>query len=447
MNARQVALDVVSRARTRKQFVDEVLDSRASSELAPRDHGLVTGLAFGVTRHRRTLHALIEKYAGRSIERIHPRIAIVLELALFQMLFMQRIPDYAACNDAVNLAKGVSARSPAFVNAVLRSFLRDIDKRNLRIREDDDFSLETGKGKGVRFKSPWLKAKDPASRLGLRFSYPNFLVERWIQTFELEGAVKICRAGNRPLPLTARVNLSRVTREAALDHLQHDGVRARKSRLKCSIVIEEGRDFRSLKSFLDGDYTIQDETAMRVVTMNEPEKATRILDLCAAPGGKATHLAEVAPRSLIIAADATWDRARMIADSARRTHASNLHVVSGDGRRLSFRGTFDYILLDAPCTNSGVLARRPDARWRITSAEIERLSRLQQELLARAGALLSPGGVLIYSTCSIEPEENEQRIQQFLQARPELKFVDSRTFLPSETAGGGFFARMECPKS
>jgi 16S rRNA (cytosine967-C5)-methyltransferase len=442
---RQIALAVLLKARSSKVFVDDLVDSTCPEDMPPRDRGLVTGIAFGVTRHRRTLDALIEKFAARSLERIHPTIAAILELSLFQLLFMERVPEYAVCNDAVNLARNVSAKSTAFVNAVLRSLLRDIDKKRVYVSPDSDREIEIEDGRGVRFKSPWLKAKDDPTRLGLRYSYPNFLTGRWLKQWGDEAAIQICRDGNRALPLTARVNRRKATREAVLDHLKTQGMAARKGGLPFSIHLEQGGALGRLPSFLNGEFTIQDETSMTIVESADIDGAPDVLDLCASPGGKATHVAELAPQARILANDISWARARKIDEARRRLGSERLYVLASDGRSISFRNRFDWILLDAPCSNTGVLARRPDARWRITARELARLSRLQSELIENAARCLKRGGRILYSTCSIEPEENEQTVQRFLQSRPDFRLGATKVIPPSRNAGGGFYAHLEWP--
>lgn len=358
---------------------------------------------------------------------------------------MERIPEYAACNDAVNLAKRVSSRSSAFVNAVLRAVLRDIDKKSVYVKIENNVELEIADGKGVRFKSPWLKAKDEPTRLGVAYSYPNVLVERWLNHFGRDRSIQICREGNRALPLTARVNRRRATREAVLDHLKKEGVLARKGGNPFSIILEEVGALGTLESFRSGEFTIQDETSMRIIDDAEIPGDARVLDLCASPGGKITHVAEVAPRSWIVASDVSWPRARMIEQAKTRLGTEHVHVMAADGRRLSVRAPFDWVILDAPCSNTGVLSRRADARWRVTTKELSRLSRLQGELMENAARCLKRGGRILYSTCSIEPEENEQAVQRFLQIRPDFRLGATQLILPSRNSGGGFYAQLEWP--
>jgi len=354
-----------------KRFVDEALEDRRTAALSRRDRALLTTLVYGVTRMRRPLDWLVDRCA----ERVHPEIRQHLRVALFQIRYLTRIPRHAAVDEAVELAKGVSARSAGFVNAVLR-------------------------------KAADLELPDHPP--GLRASHPDWLVERWRKRFPNWEA--ILEADNAVLPVTIRPNPLRAKGPVELDG-------------------DPAADPR----FLAGEYSVQDETSMKAAPLLDPKPGERVLDLCAAPGGKTTHLAELmGGKGSVVAVDLP-DRIGLVAESARRLGLGNVACAAGDGTRVSFREPFDAVLLDAPCSNTGVIARRPDVRWRLREKDIAGAALLQRRLLENAARLLKPGGRLVYSTCSLEPEEN--RVDH-----PDLRVEQEDLVLPTAARSGGYLA-------
>jgi 16S rRNA (cytosine967-C5)-methyltransferase len=306
----------------------------------------------------------------RCAERVHPEIRQHLRVALFQIRYLTKIPRHAAVDEAVELAKGVSRKSAGFVNAVLR-------------------------------KAADLELPDT---LGVRTSHPDWLLQRWKGRFR--NLEEILEADNAVLPVTARTK---------------DG------------MIEIEGDPAAHPGFAEGEFTIQDETSMKVAPLLAPKPHERVLDLCAAPGGKTTHLAELmGGKGLVVAVDLP-DRIGLIRESARRLRLENVRCVAADGAAVAFDEPFDAVLLDAPCSNTGVLARRPDVRWRLREGDIAKAAELQRKLLENAARLLKPGGRLVYSTCSLEPEENRVDL-------PGLRVLREELIVPTTRASGGYMA-------
>ncbi|HXX94549.1 MAG TPA: transcription antitermination factor NusB, partial [Planctomycetota bacterium] len=369
-NVRALAAQVLRESERR--FVDEVLETERGAALSRRDRALLTTLVYGVTRWRRELDWLIDRCA----QRVHPEIRQHLRVALFQIRHLDKIPRHAAVDEAVELAKGVSRKSAGFVNAVLR--------------------------KAADLPLP--------ETLGVRTSHPDWLIERWRRRFAPRELESILASDNAVLPLSIRPNPLRATGPALL----------------------EG-DPAADPAFTRGEFTIQDETSMKVAPLLDPRPGERVLDLCAAPGGKTTHLAELmGGRGRVVAVDLP-DRIGLVAESARRLGLQNVLLVAGDGARIAFREPFDAILLDAPCSNTGVLARRPDVRWRLREKDIAGAAEFQEALLENAARLLAPGGRLVYSTCSLEPEENRVRL-------PGFRVVTEELTLPTDRHSGGYQA-------
>jgi 16S rRNA (cytosine967-C5)-methyltransferase len=369
-NVRALAAQVL--LESEKKFVDEALEAHRGAALSRRDRALLTTLVYGATRWRRELDWRIDRCA----DRVHPEIRQHLRVALFQIRHLDRIPRHAAVSEAVELAKGVSRKSAGFVNAVLR-------------------------------KAADLELPDA---LGVRTSHPDWLIERWRKRFKPKELEAILQADNAILPVTVRQNP-----------------------LRASSPIEVEGDPASDPRFVAGEYTVQDETSMKVAPLLDPKPDERVLDLCAAPGGKTTHLGELmGGKGRVVAVDLP-DRIGLVAESAKRLGLENIECVAGDAATITFKDRFDAILLDAPCSNTGVLARRPDVRWRLREKDIAGAVALQRRLLENAATLLSLGGRIVYSTCSLEPEENRIDLPGFRVAKEELT-------LPTDRHSGGYQA-------
>jgi 16S rRNA (cytosine967-C5)-methyltransferase len=372
-NVRAVAAQVL--LASEKSFVDEALEDQRGAALSRRDRALLTTLVYGATRWRRELDWLIDRCAGR----VHPEIRQHLRLALFQIRHLDKIPRHAAVNEAVELAKGVSRKSAGFVNAVLR-------------------------------KAADLDLPDT---VGIRTSHPDWLIERWRQCYPGKDLDRILAADNAVLPVTIRLNP-----------------------LKQAGPIEVEGDPAADPRFAEGFYTVQDETSMKVAPLLDPQPGERVLDLCAAPGGKSTHLAELlGGKGRVVAVDLPG-RIPLVAESAKRLGLPNIDCVAGDGTTIAFREPFDAILVDAPCSNTGVLSRRPDVRWRLREKDIAGAVAIQRKLTENAARLLRPGGRLVYSTCSLEPEENRLDPAMWRVLKEELT-------LPTARHSGGYQALAE----
>ncbi|MBI2930399.1 MAG: hypothetical protein HYY16_02000 [Planctomycetes bacterium] len=403
-DVRSIALDVLERARREQAFVDDVLEQARGHELSRRDQALLTTLVLGATRYRLTLDHLAQTISGA--REIEPPLRSILQVALYQMLFL-RIPHYAAVDAAVRQAP---ARARKFVNAVLRRVQREIAPA----AESPRRLLPRPGAAPLAFRSD-IFPEDPVERLAVVHSHPLWLVRRWAQRWGMEKAEGILRVDNVPPPLTVR---ARIPRDELIARLQAEGVTARAGTRSESVVLERAGDIASLAVFREGLFQVQDETQMGVALRLSGAKL--VVDLCAAPGGKAIHLLDLG--SKVVAADVSLERlpaARMPAD---------VRVLVADGRRPALKAVFDGALVDAPCSNTGVLGRRADARWRLRPKDVTAMTGVQRALLAAARGLVAPGGRVVYSTCSIEPEENEEV------AGP------GETTLPTERAGGGFLA-------
>ncbi len=391
-----------------------------------RARAFLTDLVHGVLRYRGSLDWMIERASGRALHRIAPDLRDLLRLGAYQLRFT-RVPAYAAVDESVSLAHRIGGRKAAgFVNAVLRA-------------------IATGSGPGTtgHALAPPARDDDPAGHLAIRHAHPRWLVERWIGRLGLNGAEALCQANNAIPPLTVRVNTLKGPREALIERLKAEGIEAKPTRVSPAglIVTDLRRPLASLASYRTGWFYPQDEGAQLVGLAVAPRPGQRILDACAAPGGKATHLAELMEgKGEVVALDIVRRRLGLIGENAARLGSGIVAARSGDGTRPTawLRGRpFDAVLIDAPCSGLGVLRRHPDGKWQKPAGLIARMTALQHRLLealASPAILRRPGGALIYSTCSTEPDENEAVIEAFLARHPDFTVEDLRRVLPAAAA-------------
>jgi len=391
MNVRALAVRVLKTP----GFVDDALAPVRETIPDRRDRALLTSIVYGATRHRLTLDALARAASGRKT--INEELLPILRVGLFQLVYLSKVPAHAAVNEAVEEARRTAPKAAPFVNATLRGAQR----------------LEGGPHMLPRPGLPPLGLKvelwgsDHAERLSVAHSHPEWLVRRWLgHGWSLERVEAICVADNIPPIVTV------------------------------AGVAVTG-DPRDVEGFRDGKVRVQDETAARVAPLLDPKPGETLLDLCAAPGGKSAHLAELLEGTgRVVALDVSPERTQLLRDSCRAF--GNVRIVVGDGRRPPLKPDFDGVLADAPCSNTAVLGRRADARWRLSTGDFAKLHPLQDALLDAAAALLKPGGRLVYSTCSLEPDENETRIAAFLDRHPGFKAGIVISADPARGAGGGF---------
>jgi 16S rRNA (cytosine967-C5)-methyltransferase len=447
-SARAIALQVLLDTHKRTGFVQEVLDSHLTrSRLSGPDRRLVTQMAYGALRRRGTLDALIAPLVTRPRHKVEAWLWEALRLGAYQLAVMTNLPPHAVLNETVELAS-VFQRPGAkgFLNGILRSLSRLVSTDRTEGPAGDALPLEDGTYRKLTrpvFPDP---EKDFRGHFATAFSLPEWLADRWSGRFPHEDCVRLGFWFSRPAPLWLRCNPLRTTRESLLQALIEAGIGAETGEHPQSIRLLETRPVRDLPGFAEGWFTVQDESAMHVASALAPEPGSRVLDLCAAPGGKTAHLAELMQdQGQIIACDIDERRLQNVTETAARLGLHCIQTVTiapaGKGRPVP-DGPFDAVLLDVPCSNTGVLGRRPEVRWRLNPGEMPHLVRLQFGLLEQAVAQVRPGGVIVYSTCSIEPEENGQLIRAALRAMPGLTLETEEARVPGKPADGGFWARL-----
>jgi len=408
-------LRILHQVETKDAFVNPLLHDRlARGDLPTADRALVTTLVDGTTRWRRRLDHALAQFCRYALERIPPWIRCLLRMGAYQLMFLDRMPARAVCDESVTLARRFGHRgTAALTNAVLRALSRSLHDIHWPDPEDD-----------------------PVHHIGVCHSHPDWMVRRWLDSFGFDETVALCRANNEPSPLCLRANLRWIDREPLGRHLAEAGTSTNPCRLApMGLVVKGPFDWERSSLYQQGLFTVQGEASMLVAQALAPAPAWRVVDLCAGVGGKTTHLAELMDdRGRILACDYYSWKIDALKRHCRRLELSSVETRVCDARSLPATRDFDACLLDAPCSGTGVLARRPDSRWRRTVSQLEALVRLQRELLETGWGLLRPGGLVLYSACSIEPEETGDLIAGFLHDHPDASLEDLRPMLQSVPA-------------
>ncbi len=441
--ARDRAVAVLQRVLGQGEFAAELL-GRLQSErpIAPHDAALAEEIVLGVLRHRLTIDHIAAAFFQGQYGRVARPLRTIIAIAVYQLCWLDRVPDYAAVNAAVEQGRAVAGRKAGgMVNAVLRSMLRTRGER--RVWDVDvDFRrwLSVDDTSGYEFsRLLWPDSQaDPVSFLSLTMSHPAWAVARWRSRFGDEGVRQICRAGQARPPLVVRVNRRRIAPAELAARIAATGACVRVDAASGAVAIRMDRALADLSEFQMGWCQPQDATAQGVWSIRPPRPGEVVLDLCAGRGTKATHAAELMDdRGRVIASDRDPQRLRSAAHDAERLGLSCVECVPAAEladrvRRDGLR--FDVILVDAPCSNSGALSRRPEARERLDAAHLSELSRVQAALLDQAVGLAGEDTDVIYSTCSIEPEENEDAVTAMVRRHAGWRVENSRLTLPASVS-------------
>ncbi|MBM4033062.1 MAG: methyltransferase domain-containing protein [Planctomycetes bacterium] len=412
-----------------------------------RDRDLATELAYGTLRQRGTLDHLLAQFSSLPLKRIQPQVLEVLRIGAYQLLFLDKVPAPAAVSEAVEMAKRVSSRGAVgFVNACLRALHRAIVAKESQAGDDPRRALPVGDDAWCVFDRPVLP--DPrralAAWLAAAHSHPLWLVRRWLGRFGEAATRRLCEMGNRHAGLALRVNRLRATRDGLVAELVKGG-RWAKPLGADHVVIDPAGSLADLAALRDGLCTVQGVAASAAPALLAPQPGELLLDVCSAPGSKACQLAELARgEARVVALDVSPKRLRQVAANIQRLGARTVWPVAGDGAACErlFRAAFDAALVDVPCSNTGVLARRVESRWRLSAETIAGLAELQGRLLASAAAAVRPGGRLVYSTCSLEQEENEQAVESFCREQAAWRLAEARYILPHETGDDGGYVAL-----
>jgi 16S rRNA (cytosine967-C5)-methyltransferase len=442
---RAICLDILTQVEEGDRHPDTLLtDSfKQYRNLTSLDRAFLTELTYGVLRWRERLDWLIRHFSKVSFEKIELAILNILRLGLYQILFLSRTPSSAAVNESVELAKRIRGEGGAgFVNAILRSILRERDQ----------------------IPYPDIR-ENPVLHISVVESHPLWLVRRWIEKVGLEETMKICAVNNQIPALTLRTNTLKIDRKDLIEKLREKGLKP----FPCSfseegILLEDPPATSELPFLKEGLYIIQDEASQLVTSILDPKPGEQILDACAAPGGKSTHIAQrMENQGEIHALDLSKGKLDLVEKMCRRLGTKIVKTMKGDAADtlpIPRETKFDRVLADVPCSGFGTLRRNPDLKWRRKEEDIGRLAGLQSSILRNLGRYVKEGGILVYSTCTVFREENEDVVEKFLDGHPEFRldqmseaippkchsFIKKgyfKTFPPRNEMDGFFVARLK----
>jgi 16S rRNA (cytosine967-C5)-methyltransferase len=408
--ARSFAFEILQRVQDSGAWASVLLERRERDLTDGREAGLLHELVLGILRRQRALDHAIDSVASRPSVEMDREVQVALRIGAYSLLYLDRVPDFAAVDSAVGLVATTRSRgSSGFVNAVLRALAR--------------------RGREALPKAPVVG--DLAS-LARYHSFPDWWVGRLVDRLGWETAEALLLGSNRPAEVVLHPDLTRNTASDLAQRLEADGIRVEPGRLARNALRVVGGRLARTRAIEQGLAWVQDEAAQLVTEMFGETVGPRVADLCAAPGGKTLHMAQrLVPGGLVVAVDRHAGRMRRLKTNTLRHARGRAVLVRADasGPRLPLRPVFQQVLVDAPCSGTGTLRRHPEIRWRLAQDDPKLLAVRQRSLLAAAADIVAPGGSVVYSVCSMEPEEGDEVVRQFLASRPDFEIVDPRPHL------------------
>ncbi|MDS9470534.1 16S rRNA (cytosine(967)-C(5))-methyltransferase RsmB [Sporosarcina pasteurii] len=431
-NVRDAALSILMEINKNQAFSNLLLHRTIEKyEIQPKDRALLTELTYGTLQHRMTLDYYLEPFVRGKLD---SWVRELLRMSLYQIIYLTKIPSHAVVHEAVEIAKrrGHKRIGPT-VNGILRSVLR------VGVRSLDEI-------------------KDPIERIAIETSHPQWLIERWIASFGEEATREMATQNNIPPNMSIRVNTVKTNVDAVVSELEAHNVQVRQGEIIAECLISESGNPGSTDVYKNGLITIQDESSMLPVYALDVAPNMKVLDMCAAPGGKTTHIAEkMNDQGEVYAHDLHEHKVKLIEKNSERLGLSSIKVQSGDSRnllKLYDKESFDRILVDAPCSGFGVIRRKPEIKYHKNENDITGLLKIQSELLHTAEQLIKPNGMIVYSTCTVEYEENRGMVENFLKEHPTMELIplpnlgeieklqmqeNTLQVLPQHFGGDGFF--------
>lgn len=402
LSTRQIAFTALREVH-RGAYADTAVDRTLQKfKLSDHDRRLMTELVYGSVRRQRSLDAIIDQIADKKSQQQPRDLRCILHLGLYQLRYQQKIPVSAAVNTTVQLAKenGFSGLT-GFVNGFLRQYIRLLEKTC----------------------DPLILPENLVERLGILYSFPNWVIEVWLSQLGQEETEKLCQWMNQTPTIDLRVNILQASVEMVESVFKKAGILVdRIPHLPQGLrLVGPTGPIQNLPGFTEGWWCIQDAAAQLVGHLLDPKPGEVIIDVCAAPGGKTTHIAELmGDNGKIYACDRTPSRLRKLSENAQRLRLQSIEIFPGDSRNFTqFHHVADRVLLDAPCSGLGTMHRHADARWRQNPSSVGDLAQIQKELISHTANFVKPGGVLVYATCTLHPQENEDLIREFLHISPQ----------------------------
>ena len=446
---RKAALELLCETEAGSRFVDEVL-SEHIGRFERRDRHLLQEISYGALRHQNTLDRLLKIYVKLSMDRQRAPVRWALRLGAYQLVYLSRVPAHAAVNQTLEGMKsfqGIGRKDVGFVNAILHRLIGDITRKTGdEPAEPDDPSILPVRDGYCHFSRPVLPLVrlDQVDHLSVKYSYPRWLVKGWLDRFGAQEARALLIAGNRTPRLCARITARAPSPAEVVEALQGDGFEVEAGEDEQSVLFAGGGPGPS-EALEKGWIQFQDLTAIQIGAALAPPAGARVLDLCSAPGTKAVQLLErLGTEGSLLATDRSESRLALVEETLSGLEGNwKAATLPTEPASIELGESFTHILVDAPCSNTGVLGRRPEARWRVRREDLNSLAELQDGLLDAAVRHLRPGGRLVYSTCSIEPQENEERVAALLRRCPFLVELDTRLFLPHRVdSDGGYYSLL-----
>lgn len=415
ISARECALRALINIAKNGAYSDKAVDAALSgTSFDARDRALVTNIVYGTVSNRLLLDYRIQNASKIKIKKMDTAVREILRSAVYQIFLLEKIPDSAAVNEAVKLAKKYASRSVGFINAVLR---------------------------GVIAAGEILPDKnDVTAYLSIKYSYPEWMVRKWLDELGAEQCEQLLNAGNQNPPVTVRVNSLKTDPDNLCNIMDFT-----KTEVDGALVSTQKGSLADCDEFKNGLYSIQDTASQLAVLTLSPKAGDRVLDVCAAPGGKTTHMAELMQNEgEIIAWDIYEHKTDIIKKAADRLGITIIKPELHNAKDLvpEYQESFDKVLVDAPCSGLGIIRKKPDIKWQRTEESIQSLAGEQKEILETACTYVKKGGQLLYSTCTITPEENMDRVNEFISTHKDFELLSAKTLYPHKDGTDGFFISL-----
>lgn len=417
VNPREAAVTALYKTENDGAYLNKaVLD--ATQKCESRDKAFVNELVMGTVRNKLYLDFIIQSYSKIKLKKLSPWVLAIMRTAVYQLVCMDKIPPSAACNEAVKLASKYAHKAArGFVNGVLRSISRELD------------SLPKPKG-------------SVAERMSIVYSCPLWMTEKLISQFGEKAAEEILKDSLMPHPTTVRVNILKTTPAKLCEFLKAEGIDSELYGEDVCLKINGAIDVKKSECYKNGYYTLQNINSIRAALTLEPQKGETVIDVCAAPGGKTTHIAELMENDgKVIAFDVHPHKIELIQNAANRLGLSCIEAKCHNSEEVCSEliGRADRVLADVPCSGIGVIHKKPDIKYNRSAEDIQALCEIQSRILRSAAEYVKPGGVLVYSTCTILKEENEEQIKSFLAENTEFVLEREKLYLADKTGGSGFY--------
>lgn len=402
---REISFNILSSIYSKNAFSNIIINKHLKDERDKRKENLVREIVYGVLENNIYIDYIISKVSNIKMKKIHPKILTILRMGIYQILFMDNIPSRAAINESVNLAKKHSHKgSVKFVNGLLRN----IDRNREEFMKIDE--------------------KDHMTRISIKYSHPKWMVKRWINEYGVDFTEKLCKKNNERPKLNIRVNTLKTNKKDLMNSLINEGLIVKEAEYgEDSLIIDNPSRISELEEFKKGYFFIQDESSTLVGQIMDPIPGSTVIDLCSAPGGKATHLAQkMNNRGKILSKDIYEHKIKLINENANRLGINIIETEISNALEIdkSLINKADYVLVDAPCSGLGLIRRKPEIKINKEEKHIKDLANIQMEILNNAKEYLKVGGALVYSTCTIEKEENINLIKKFLEKNSNFKLVN-----------------------